>query len=86
MQTEAPKQLDTGFTQFSVRSPFLVGQGTYQLRVKAVLAWEDGQVEVEQDVPWHSNGGLDVVKRHGFTDENEVPDYQTGVLVDEKRK
>jgi hypothetical protein len=60
MQTGAPKELDTGFTEFSIRAPFLVRRGDHQLRVRAVLSWQGGNVELERDVPWYSNGDLDV--------------------------
>ena len=80
MQTEAPKVLDTGFTQFSIRAPFLVRQGSHQMRVKAVLSWEGGRVEVEREVPWQSDGWLLNIVNFG------TQGYGKGVLIDGKEK
>jgi hypothetical protein len=87
MQTGAPTVLETGYTEFSIRTPTLVRRGSHQLRVKAVLTWEGGQVEMEGDVPWYSNGGADFVTfghmRPNKSEMKQLEDtYRNAVLTD----
>jgi len=50
------------------------------MRVKAVLSWEGGRVEVEREVPWQSDGWLLNIVNFG------TQGYGKGVLIDGKEK
>ena len=82
MQPEAPQLLDSGFTRFNIRAPFLVGQGDYEMKVRATLTWNGGHVELEREVPWYSIGGLTKVVNSPIKDSPDLGDYVKGVMTD----
>jgi hypothetical protein len=71
------KAVDGGYTQFSLRAPFLPPSGSHRLRVRATLTWEGGQVEKDQEVEWNSLGG-----GHEILVEPRLKDtYRNGIVT-----
>jgi hypothetical protein len=77
IQTKPQKAADGGYTQFSLRAPFLTRPGSHLLKVKTSLAWEGGQLEKEQEVEWNALGG-----GHEILVEPRLKDtYRNGIVT-----
>ena len=76
------KQVESGYTRFSLMAPFLVRKGGHPLRVKATLAWQGGQAEIVRDVVWTSMGGHEIQTDNGLSFPDLMRTYRNGVVTD----
>jgi hypothetical protein len=86
IQTGSPEEVESGYTRFSLRSPFPGRRGNHRFRVKATLAWQGGQTEVVRDVEWTSMGGREVQTDNGLSYPDLRRTYRNGVVVDTDKK
>jgi len=75
-QMGPPKEVVSGYTQFSIRSPFPPRYGNHNLRVTATVAWDGGQTVVDRNIEWTSNGGPEVVTENGFSIDDIADTYK----------
>jgi hypothetical protein len=86
IQTGSPEEVESGYTRFSLRSPFPGRRGNHRFRVKATLAWQGGQTEVVRDVEWTSMGGREVQTDNGLSYPDLRRTYRNGVVADTVKK
>ena len=86
IQRDAPQEVESGYTRFSLMAPFLTRQGGHPLRVKATLAWQGSQTEIVRDIVWTSMGGHGTQTENGFSFPDLMRTYRNGLVSDTNKK
>jgi hypothetical protein len=86
IQRDPPREVESGYTRFSLMAPFLARQGGHQLRVKATLEWKGGRTEIVRDIVWTSTGGHENQTDNGLSFPDLMRTYRNGVVTDPNEK